>query len=49
MKADTPFIPSWIYQRPTFSKFLNLQQIEIDSTFGRDVKQQLGSLPPSVQ
>jgi len=27
MKADTPYIPSWVYQRPTFSKFLNLQQI----------------------
>jgi len=27
MKADTPYIPAWVYQRPTFSKFLNLQQV----------------------
>ena len=42
MKADTPYIPAWVYQRPTFSKFLSLGQIEVDPVFGRERKQQLG-------
>ena len=49
MKADTPYIPAWVYQRPTFSKFLNLGQIEVDPLFGRDRKQQLGSQPVNIQ
>ena len=46
MKADTPYIPAWVYQRPTFSKFLNIQQVEIDSTYP---KQQLGLQPANIQ
>ena len=49
MKADTPYIPAWVYKRPTFSKFLNLGQIEIDPILGRDRKQQLGSQPANIQ
>jgi hypothetical protein len=48
MKSDTPYIPAWVYQRPTFSKFLNLN-IEVDSMYGREKKQSLGSLPANVQ
>lgn len=46
MKADTPYIPQWVYQRPTFSKFLNLQQIEVEPMFP---KQQLGLQPANIQ
>lgn len=49
MKADTPYIPAWVYQRPTFSKFLNLNQVEIDPTFGRDPKNQLGFQASNIQ
>lgn len=49
MKADTPYIPAWVYQRPTFSKFLNLGQIEVDPMFGRERKLQLGSQPANIQ
>lgn len=38
MKADTPYIPAWVYHRPTFSKFLNIGQIEIDPMFGNKKK-----------
>lgn len=46
MKADTPYIPAWVYQRPTFSKFLSLQQAEVDPMFP---KQQLGLQPANIQ
>ena len=46
MKGDTPYIPAWVYQRPTFSKFLNLGQIEIS---GREKRQNLGSMPVNIQ
>ena len=49
MKGDTPYIPAWVYQRPTFSKYLNLGQIEVDPIFGREKKQNLGSLPANIQ
>lgn len=49
MRADTPYIPSWVYQRPAFSKYLNLGQISIDPVFGNQRKQQLGSLPVQNQ
>lgn len=48
MKADTPYIPAWVYQRPTFSKFLNLGQIEVDPVFGNK-KKELGSEPVNIQ
>ena len=49
MKADTPYIPAWVYQRPAFSKFLSLGQIDVDPVFGRERKQQLGSQPANIQ
>lgn len=48
MKADTPYIPEWVYHRSTFSKFLKVNAGE--ETYSRnDKSKQLGLNPPSVQ
>lgn len=46
MKSDIPYIPAWLYQRPTFAKFLNISQPQLDPIFP---KQQLGTQPATAQ
>ena len=47
MKVDTPYIPEWVYHRPTFSKFI--KPAEPEESFSQSRQQQLGLSSPSLQ